>query len=110
MKRAAIQRLVPYEADYNRLSKYRKIGTWGLWTISACTVILPVLNYFSTNAVAQTIYNVINFLYFLIIIIYYHTAWSSSGLVCTASSEGFITGVKKGRLFERSEFLPFSRE
>ena len=21
---------------------------------------------------------------------------------------GFITGVKKGRLFERSEFLPFS--
>jgi len=30
------------------------------------------------------------------------------GLVCTASSEGFITGVKKGRLFERSEFLPFS--
>jgi len=49
-------------------------------------------------------------LYFLIIIIYYHTAWSSSGLVCTASSEGFITGVKKGRLFERSEFLPFSRE
>ena len=71
MKRAAIQRLVPYEADYNRLSKYRKIGTWGLWTISACTVILPVLNYFSTNAVAQTIYNVINFLYFLIIIFYY---------------------------------------
>lgn len=70
MKRAAIQRLVPYEADYNRLSKYRKIGTWGLWTISACTVILPVLNYFSTNAVAQTIYNVINFLYFLIIIFY----------------------------------------
>ena len=31
------------------------------------------------------------------------------GLVFPASSAGVSFGVKKGRLFERSEFLPFSR-
>ena len=31
------------------------------------------------------------------------------GLVFPASSAGGFSGVKKGRLFERSEFLPFSR-
>ena len=31
------------------------------------------------------------------------------GLVFPASSAGVFSGVKKGRLFERSEFLPFSR-
>ncbi|WP_462359357.1 hypothetical protein [Bacteroides finegoldii] len=32
-----------------------------------------------------------------------------SGLVFLALSAGVFFGVKKGRLFERSEFLPFSR-
>ena len=31
------------------------------------------------------------------------------GCVFSASSAGVFFGVKKGRLFERSEFLPFSR-
>lgn len=31
-----------------------------------------------------------------------------SGLVFLALSAGVFFGVKKGRLFERSEFLPFS--
>ena len=31
------------------------------------------------------------------------------GLVFLALSAGVFFGVKKGRLFERSEFLPFSR-
>ena len=35
-------------------------------------------------------------------------AWSH-GLIFSASSAGIFFGVKKGRLFERSEFLPFSR-
>ncbi|MEO5157050.1 hypothetical protein ABH158_05615, partial [Bacteroides ovatus] len=35
-------------------------------------------------------------------------AWPP-GLVFPTSSAGGFSGVKKGRLFERSEFLPFSR-
>jgi len=38
-----------------------------------------------------------------------HPAWFP-GLVFSASSAGVFFSVKKGRLFERSEFLPLAGE
>ena len=37
------------------------------------------------------------------------TRRKGTGLVFQALRAGVFSGVKKGRLFERSEFLPFSR-
>ena len=49
MKKRDIQRFLPYEADYNLLDKCRNCEAIGLWGIGACSILLPILNYFSDN-------------------------------------------------------------
>lgn len=71
MKREDIPRLLPYEANYDLLSKCRKWGTRGLCVIGAISIMLPILNYFSNITALKIIWDVMNPIYFIIIIAYY---------------------------------------
>ena len=71
MKKAELNRFLPYETDYNLLSKCRNWETVGLWSIGILSVAIPVVDSFVASALVKTISNILNFLYFLIIIAYY---------------------------------------
>jgi hypothetical protein len=71
MKKTELNRFLPYEADYSLLSKCRIWETRGLWLIGIFSVVLPVVGSFLASTLVNTIYNILNLLYFLIIIAYY---------------------------------------
>lgn len=71
MKRKGTQRFLPYEADYSLLKTCRNWENIGLGSICFCSVLLPVLNFFSENLIVKAIYTGINLIYFIIIIAYY---------------------------------------
>ena len=71
MKKTELNRFLPYEADYSLLSKCRIWETRGLWLIGILSVVLPVVGSFLASTLVNTIYNILNLLYFLIIIAYY---------------------------------------
>lgn len=71
MKKTELNRFLPYEADYSLLSKCRIWETRGLWLIGILSVVLPVVGSFLASALANTIHNILNLLYFLVIIAYY---------------------------------------
>ena len=71
MKISSVNRFLPYEADYELLSKFRKWETIGLWIIGVFSIVLPFLNTFSYNVIIHIINDVANFLYFFILISYY---------------------------------------
>lgn len=71
MKISSVNRFLPYEADYELLSKFRKWQTIGLWIIGVFSIVLPFLNTFSYNVIIHIINDVANFLYFFILISYY---------------------------------------
>ena len=71
MKKTELNRFLPYEADYSLLSKCRIWETRGLWLIGIFYVVLPVVGSFLASTLVNTIYNILNLLYFLIIIAYY---------------------------------------
>lgn len=70
MKKTELNRFLPYEADYSLLSKCRIWETRGLWLIGILSVVLPVVGSFLASTLVNTIYNILNLLYFLIIIAY----------------------------------------
>ena len=67
MKISSVNRFLPYEADYELLSKFRKWETIGLWIIGVFSIVLPFLNTFSYNVIIHIINDVANFLYFFIL-------------------------------------------
>ena len=71
MKKTELNCFLPYEADYSLLSKCRIWKTRGLWLIGILSVVLPVVGSFLASALVNTIYNILNLLYFLVIIAYY---------------------------------------
>ena len=68
MKRKGTQRFLPYEADYSLLKTCRNWENIGLGSICFCSVLLPVLNFFSENLIVKAIYTGINLIYFIIIL------------------------------------------
>lgn len=71
MKKTELNRFLPFETDYTRLAKCRLWETRGLGTIGICSVILPVLNFYSSIGIIKYIYTIFNFLYFVLIVGYY---------------------------------------
>lgn len=71
MKRKGTQWFLPYEADYSLLKKCRNWENAGLGIICFCSVLLPILNFFSETLIVKMIYTGTNFIYFVIIIAYY---------------------------------------
>lgn len=71
MKKKDIARLLPYEADYDLLSKCRKWETRGMWVIGICSVLLPLLAHFLNIFLMKIIWNIVNPVYFVMIIAYY---------------------------------------
>lgn len=71
MKKTDISRFLPYEADYSLLKKCREWETKGLISIGVCSVVLPILNTYSSIAIVDFLYKAINLVYFLVIIGYY---------------------------------------
>lgn len=71
MKKTDLNRVLPFEEDYNLLSKYR------VWTkrlmegIFICSVLLPVLNVYSSNECVMCLRSILNFFYFISIVIFY---------------------------------------
>lgn len=105
MQKQSIQRFLPYETDYDRLGICRKIETIGLWIISICSVALPVLDYFSENNTVHGIYNIINLLYFLIIVLYYILNVYSETFLYPATArkrrKGFIDNSLGSKFLEK---------
>ncbi len=105
MQKQNIQRFLPYEADYNRLNKCRKIETVGLWIISICSVALPILDYFSENIIVHGVYSAINFFYFVIMILYYILNIYSETFLCPATArkrrKGFIDNSLGSKFLEK---------
>lgn len=71
MKKTELHRFLPFEADYILLKKCRTWENNGLIAISICSVILPILNVYSTVPIILTISKIVNLFYFLLIIGYY---------------------------------------
>lgn len=67
MNQSYITRFLPYEADYKLLSKCRSISMWILIIISIFSIALPLIDYFNITH----LHNVVNFLYFILIISYF---------------------------------------
>ncbi len=62
-------RFLPYEADYNVLSKCRKAESIGLWSISLLSLIIPIIN--MLNFTPSIFRSVIEFVDFILIVAYY---------------------------------------
>ena len=105
MKKRDIQRFLPYEADYNLLDKCRNCEAIGLWGIGACSILLPILNYFSDNVVVKTIYNIINLTYLLFIVAYYVLNIYTETFLYPATArkrrKGFIDNSLGSRFLEK---------
>ncbi len=72
MKKTELNRFLPFEADYTLLNKLRSCEKIMLVTIAIFSVILPILNYYSSICInIKRIYTIINFLYFASSVIYY---------------------------------------
>lgn len=71
MKKTELKRFLPYEADYSLLSLCRTWENRGLWVIGILSVLLPVIGSISNSEVCNVILQIMNLLYFLVIIIYY---------------------------------------
>lgn len=64
-------RILPYEADYAQLDKYRKIGVILLWIITALSIIIPVLEYFFSGGSWEAVFLALNLCYCVLIVFYY---------------------------------------
>ena len=71
MKKTELNRFLPFEADYTLLGKCRLWGTRELATIGACSIILPLLDHYSSVEIVNIIYTILNYIYFLLIVSYY---------------------------------------
>lgn len=71
MKKTDLNRFLPFEADYSLLERCRAWGTKGLIAIGICSVILPLLNEYSSITAVNRIYSILNLFYFLVIVGYY---------------------------------------
>lgn len=71
MKNYSTNRFLPYEADYELLSKFRRLETIGLWLMAIFSIAFPFFNYFSDNTTDNKFNDIANFLYFIILIGYY---------------------------------------
>lgn len=71
MKKTELNRFLPFEADYTLLKKCRSWGTRELVTIGACSIILSLLDHYSSVEIFNDIYTILNYIYFLLIVSYY---------------------------------------
>ena len=71
MKKSELNRFLPYEADYELLSKCRDLGSKCLWGISGLSIMLPIISLISDNIWIGAIYSVFNLIYFILIVGYY---------------------------------------
>lgn len=71
MKKTELNRFLPFEADYELLAKCRLWGTRGIGAIGFCSVVLPLLNHYSSIGIINNIYTILNFFYFILIVGYY---------------------------------------
>lgn len=71
MKKSELNRFLPYEADYELLSKCRDLGSKCLWGISGLSIILPIISSISDNIWIYTIYTIFNLIYLILIVGYY---------------------------------------
>ena len=63
MKRKDMARILPFETDYSLLDKCRLAETIGLYTVSAMSIIVPLLSLVGTGgmwSVVSTVINLIN--------------------------------------------------
>lgn len=105
MKKAYLNRFLPYETDYDLLSSFRKYETLGLWLIGILSVVLPILNYFSENALLGAIHSALNLPYFLLIIAYYiidiYTETFLYPAIARKRRKGFIDNSLGSKYLER---------
>lgn len=71
MKKTDLNRVLPFEEDYNILNKYRTWAKWLMRGIFICSVLLPILSIYSSNECVMYLRYVFNFLYFVSIVIFY---------------------------------------
>ena len=71
MKNRNTNRFLPYEADYGLLSKCRAWEKRVLCILGICSVLLPVFSFYSKIGLFNILWNVVNPVYFLLIIAYY---------------------------------------
>ena len=106
MKGGNINRFLPYEADYELLAKCRNWETIGLWGIGICSILLPVFSHYSNITILNILWNIINPLYFLLIISYYILNVYTETFLYPATArkrrKGFIDNSLGSKFLEKS--------
>lgn len=106
LSNGSISRFLPYETDYELLAKCRAWETRGLWGIGICSVLLPVLSYYSNISVLSIFWNIVNPLYFIIIIAYYILDVYTETFLYPATArkrrKGFIDNSLGSKFLEKS--------
>lgn len=106
MRNGNINRFLPYEADYELLSKCRTWETRGLWGLGICSVLLPVFSHYSNIPVLSVLWNIFNPLYFIIIIAYYILNVYTETFLYPATArkrrKGFIDNSLGSKFLEKS--------
>ena len=106
MKGGNINRFLPYEADYELLAKCRNWETIGLWGIGICSILLPVFSHYSNMTILNILWNIINLLYFLLIISYYILNVYTETFLYPATArkrrKGFIDNSLGSKFLEKS--------